>query len=384
MANNMDVTNTTNAIANGENTPRSTSRSIRVPAGVQGGPVAPPHPDGLTLVHVFDDGPSLSARASAQRAAPLSDERPQGAGGAQMLGIEDNFAEHDVTVTEALVEASGMAASAAASAAGPIIMSSSLASLGAATGAVVANQIAKSACEQIPIVGGLVSPLAQATASMNGAGMGALVGGITAQNVPSFTDMAKGFNNSDMARAMKSSCTRRNRSASPRMVQGPNRGLSSEGSKQVQNQTPPTKPLAQHDQREELRETSWHEMTPNMDRFHSIEQQLQLAVQAIENQRNFVTESMDLMNATVQQTATAFDERLTGLRREIRTNNQGDGSERGALSDALPAASPQITELISGKSRKNPFSHTLRPICPANRRMATATMDLLWLMTPNA
>ena len=244
MANNMDVN--TNAIASGDSTPRSSAaRSIRVPAGGGGGLAAPLAGDGLTLVHVFDEGHSLGARASARGAAPPSDERPPGAGGGQMLSIDDNFAEHDsepATVTEALVEAFAGAASAAAHAAGPIIMSSSLAFLGAATGAVVANQIAKSTCEQIPIVGGLVSPLAQATASINGAGMGALVGGVTAQNVPSFTDMANGFNNSDMARSLKSSCTRRNRSASPRMVTRQNRlpetGPNANGFEEVENRFP--------------------------------------------------------------------------------------------------------------------------------------------------
>ena len=106
-------------------------------------------------------------------------------------------------------------------------MSGSMASLGAATGAAVGSQIAKAACEQIPIIGGLVSPLAQATASMNGAGLGALVGGVTAQNVPNASGMAKGFNNSDMAKALRNSCTRRNTSASPRMVERQNRLLDS-------------------------------------------------------------------------------------------------------------------------------------------------------------
>ena len=68
MANNMDHVN---AIASGENTPRSSaSRSVRVPAGGAGGLEPPGASDGLTLVHVFDEGHSLSARASARGAAP--------------------------------------------------------------------------------------------------------------------------------------------------------------------------------------------------------------------------------------------------------------------------------------------------------------------------
>ena len=165
MANNMDTN--TFAIAGGVNTPRSASRSIRVPAGARGGLAASASGDGLTLVHVLDEGPSLSARAeaSAQRRPP-SDERPPGAGGGQMevyVGDNDDDPGYDdgKTVTDVVFEASAAAASQAASATGNILVSGSMASLGAATGAVVGSQIAKTACEQIPIIGGLVSPLAQ-------------------------------------------------------------------------------------------------------------------------------------------------------------------------------------------------------------------------------
>ena len=170
-----------------------TPRSVRVPVG--GGLVPlPAEQTELTLVHCPDTFGSASAP---------SYSGPPGPGGA---GDEETVTQ---VVQRQSVQLATEITSAAASAVGPLAVTGAGAAAGAAAGGALAAEAARQACHSIPLVGSIVSPVVEAMAGTNGATIGAICGAAAAQSMPPMADVVCSISESDLAKAVKRSCSRR-------------------------------------------------------------------------------------------------------------------------------------------------------------------------------
>ena len=121
----------------------------------------------------------------------------------------------DVAARQASSLAGGMV-QLTASVAGPIATTGAGAAAGAAMGGAVASEMAGAACSGIPLVGGIIAPAVQAIAGAHGTALGAVVGATAAQSLPPLGDVMRAASESDLAEAMRRSCSRRSsRSQTP-------------------------------------------------------------------------------------------------------------------------------------------------------------------------